>query len=255
VIFGVSHIVAASAVETLPPCPQGWREEFSCHGEDVHPGKAAYLSTPRETHDFALFRAAGAGPAVEIVSYRETSSQRGCYHVAFGDAAMPDAIASALGGDAQSWAWPGTADVESLGDREMPPAAVAFAAGDLAAAIEFWGKGLGFGLIESNERHAVMRPPALSPNWRMDIVLVASGSGVQRDGMLDDAGWNCISLLTSKLETAAARALAHGGKQPTDRWSQLVDGRLLDIQFIRGPGGEVIELLDSNSAMKRNEVK
>lgn len=118
---------------------------------------------------------------------------------------------------------------------------------DLAAAKRFWGNGLGGraaaqGTLASGEAWARLSFPSPVPAWSLEIVLAESAV---RPGhpLLDASGFACLALLTNRLEADAGSAMRRGGREAGPRFDLTVSGKLLHIIMVRGPGGELVELI------------
>jgi hypothetical protein len=62
--------------------------------------------------------------------------------------------------------------------------------------------------------------------------------------MLDDAGFPCLALITNRLEEDLRAACEHGGHETVGPFDAAVHGRALRIALLRGPGDELIELIE-----------
>lgn len=242
--FGVSHMVAATAMP-ISACswPDRWRPAAPAEQLIVDVKKSGYLFSRHEDHEFVLLRHEDPSPSVELISYGATSGHPGHYMPVFGQTAWQQ-VALQVKTPVDGPAWPELPDVGYFGDIDHSLLATAIHVDDLADSRRFWCDGAGFRLQAQSDDALLLSFPALMSGWKLDIALVAGGNRGERSGMLDDAGWNCLSLLVDDLEGAAQRLCQNGGKDQTDVIRVAVGGRQLDILFLRGPSGEIVELLD-----------
>jgi len=137
---------------------------------------------------------------------------------------------------------------------------------DVEASLRFWKDGLGLEPVRRTlEQPVVPRqfqelvPPGLTadsvaaashrlaacapaPAWCVEMALVEAEISGDLP-MLDDIGFTCLCLLSTSIERDLARAVRAGGTQATTIFPVEVNGRLLRVAMLRGPGGEIIELI------------
>jgi hypothetical protein len=81
------------------------------------------------------------------------------------------------------------------------------------------------------------------PSWSLKVVLVESQSPSKKP-FLDDSGFPCLALITNNLKQDAAKALQAGGHSSANEFISSVNGKILQIQLVRGPDQELIELIE-----------
>lgn len=249
-IFGVSHLVAATVMPISDSAwPAGWHAAAPAEHLLVDTKKSGYLSTSYREHGFVLLRHDESSPGVELISYGDTSGHQCHYLPAFGPTDWHQLLGQ-VRRNANIAAWP-TLDVGYIGNANLPLSTVAIYVANLADSRRFWCEGVGFRVEAQFDDAVLLSFPALVSGWKLNIVLVADKAVGNNPGMLDDSGWNCLSLLVDDLESTAVRLCRNGGRDPSDVIHVPVGGKQLDILFLRGPGGEIVELLDVNTVRRR----
>lgn len=76
--------------------------------------------------------------------------------------------------------------------------------------------------------------------WRMHLLLVEAGEAAPLQ--LDNAGWPALAVLTSDMDADMIRA-KNAGCAPLFRNELQVNQRPIEFSMLRGPGGELLELL------------
>jgi hypothetical protein len=116
--------------------------------------------------------------------------------------------------------------------------------GDLGEARRFWVEGLGAAdrAVREEGRWLCVGYRGPVPAWCLDLFLV-EGRGPGADAYLDDAGFSCVALLSNRLDDDLRRAVAAGGRAVGDPFELTVNRRALRIALLRGPAGELVELI------------
>jgi catechol 2,3-dioxygenase-like lactoylglutathione lyase family enzyme len=251
-ILGISHFVIATEggeTDAQALCAVGnWSFGMVAVGLPIDPGKAGYLTGHHALHDLRLMRHAAAAPGVEFVRYPELPQRTAHYRVMFGgEDAAP--LAAALETDAPvagPTGWTGAADAA--------PRRFGLCVADLDRSRRFWAEGIGFRPAGSVGNAESLRFPTFVCGWRNDLLLLP-GTPAARPGMLDDRGWNCISLLVDDPLAVGKRLADFGGADLTPEIRVAVPGaqgegeRTLRLRFLRGPDGEIVELLAAGSLL------
>lgn len=104
---------------------------------------------------------------------------------------------------------------------------------------------------DGGHRWAVVKPPALMPKWRLELLLVeAADAGCER--LLDDAGWPCLACLTTSIEADAEKLRQGPARHVGEIFPLYVDGKPLRILLASGPNGELIELIEVTRKQDRD---
>jgi hypothetical protein len=117
---------------------------------------------------------------------------------------------------------------------------------DISAAERFWMKGLGASIIRRKEVEWILlafRSPIKT--WKLDVLLVQSICDTTIP-YLDDAGFPCLALITTNLTEDVHKAVSEGALEASEPFSFVVGGKKLMIALLRGPGNELIELIQIN---------
>lgn len=258
-ILGVDHIALSGldldgdgAVLTS----LGGTREWTQPAAPNMPQKQAFLSRWQALHDLAV-HAFPTGPRVEITCHGQAVSgaHQGFVPVFSGtqageaipsDNPYPALLTEALGlkttptlhalpNGAQCW----------VGDGDPGLAGAVHAVTDLAASVDWMtsvlgARTMGQGCHNGTDWQAV---GWISPikAWSMKLVLVQADS---EPIPLDAVGWPCLALLTSDLAGDHDKVLAPLVATETSfRESLTINGRTVAFALMRGPGGELIELL------------
>lgn len=269
-ILGVDHIALSgldldadgSVLTSL-----GGTREWAQPGTPNMPQKQAFLSRWHPLHDLAV-HAFPMGPRIEITCHGQAvpGVHQGFVPVfsgpqTFENTASDDTLAAllthALGletdpalctlpNGAQCWVTNG--DPGLVGAMHVVP--------DLAASVDWMtgvlgARSIGQGHSNGTDWQAVGWVSPIKA-WSMKLVLVQDGGSerptpslLEGGGIpLDAAGWPCLALLTSDLAGDHGKALAPLAATETSfRESLTINGRTVAFALMRGPGGELIELL------------
>lgn len=254
-ILGASHLTYSSAepAEARRLLQRaGLTLDFDQRGVPNSPEKAPFLSPSArsaETMDITYFKGA-LGPAVELVAYPAAGPATGR---GFSPLFALDLPAS-LSADPGFWesapreAFPAA---KTAAPAEQGIAAIACPVDAVDASLSFWKAGLGFSETArgaSGERGAwvALELPALLPQWRLRLVLFEDSrafASEDRTPTLDGLGFRCLSLLSSELEKDLARLNQAGAAGRIDPFELTVNGKRLRAGMVRGPGLELVELI------------
>jgi len=214
VILGVEHIALSCAdIETgvAGLAARGFAPAFVERDIPNAPEKRSLLHTYTARHDIASCRAQ-AGIAIELTNHGPVYAPAPpSYEVTFGGGGI---------------------------------VAVAVISGDVRASKRFWRDGLRFTVAAGNADDAeqallAIRPPVAA--WAFELRVAP---GPQRAlPMLDDEGFPCVALITNRLDADLAQALSAGGHSPAGPFVAHVNGNELHVALLRGPGGELVELI------------
>jgi catechol 2,3-dioxygenase-like lactoylglutathione lyase family enzyme len=120
---------------------------------------------------------------------------------------------------------------------------------DLDRTISFWKGALGLrGLTEGStdgRRWARGRFVSPVPAWCLDVV-IAEGEELPPASCLDAPGFPCLALLSTDARRDEAKLLSAGGTESTGVFEVNIDGKGLQVVVLRGPDGELVELLQVN---------
>lgn len=129
------------------------------------------------------------------------------------------------------------------GREEGGVVAMALGCEDVPSGLDFWHLGLGLGRDAEAAGGARLSLRALSPSWCATLALYPSPSPCA-DMYLDDEGPNCFSFFARQHESWTEKRLEHGARNHGEPFVVRVGGRSLRAVFMRGPNGELVELLD-----------
>jgi catechol 2,3-dioxygenase-like lactoylglutathione lyase family enzyme len=79
-------------------------------------------------------------------------------------------------------------------------------------------------------------------------VLLVAGHAPREHGTLDDAGFTCIGLIVHRLVDELAAAVRGGAVVATGEFSLSLGDRYLNIALLRGPDGELLELIEVHTS-------
>ena len=113
---------------------------------------------------------------------------------------------------------------------------------DILKSISFW-KNLGFVLLEQNDDFAVLQLSSVLPGFYPFNLYLEKANDINLEPCLDDNGISCISLLSSSVEQEKIK-LSRQAIEIFEVGELLINQKLLNIIFIRGPCGELVEIID-----------
>lgn len=117
---------------------------------------------------------------------------------------------------------------------------------DVARAQEFWLSAMGCGLVAEGRSEAgpwvrvAFRAPV--PQWSLDVIL-AEGDGQPGSSLLDAAGFPCLGLLSTNVPRDSDRMRQAGAREGSGEFHVEINGKTLRIAVVRGPDGELLELI------------
>jgi hypothetical protein len=119
---------------------------------------------------------------------------------------------------------------------------------NLSASERFWVKGLGCrvvaqGIVENEYRWARVAFQTPVQTWSLDVVLVESDRRTVVPH-LDDSGFPCLAVITNRITDDQETLLEMGGHDTSDTFTLEVDGKTLGVFILRGPGNELVELVE-----------
>jgi catechol 2,3-dioxygenase-like lactoylglutathione lyase family enzyme len=110
---------------------------------------------------------------------------------------------------------------------------------DIEAATAFW-KLFGFSIIESDAGRRRLR--FMSPMKKEMVLDLQEVTDQIRPAFLDDEGFNCLAFISSNVERECSRFRA-AGYHVTDTEEIMVNGKSLKVAFVRGPDGQLAEII------------
>lgn len=243
-IFGVSHLVAATALPILDStCPDGWHVATFAERLPVDTKKLDYLFNFYREHNFLLLRHEKKSPRVELINYEATSNRLGHYMPFFGHMDWTN-LSPVAYSKAAVRIWPALG-LDYCGTINFPLSAVTICVRNLAESLRFWCDGVGFIVEHQLDEALILAFCTPVTSWKIKIILIEEEENCDaRIGMLDDQGWNCLSLIVNDLQGTAAHLCRYGGSSPSEIMCVDVGGKQLNILFLRGPAGEIVELLE-----------
>lgn len=255
-VLGVSHLIYT--VDDVGPMTDAYRStgrwvpQMFADDVPIDPGKNGYLVNATNGHDLRLIRNEESAPAVEIISYGRCTEAWGHYYVAFGNSSSTELAATIADGSSTS---------RAIGQLAAEPRKFGLRTADFEKSERFWCGGLGFqSTAETTDSARVFRFPGILAGWRADLLLMPdTANGESRLGMLDDRGWNCVAFLVDDPREVGQRLVDAGGRDLTPEIRVSLpelkgDGRrILNLTFVRGPDGEIVELISYKSFLGSGE--
>jgi len=260
-IVGIDHVALSctdisAAIERLSG--EGFTPVFVEKSLQNHPAKKPFLTHYSETHAIAYMRAP-AGVAIELTCHSSTvasAAEHAGYQVLLGatlkssTAAEADAVSTFWSRQRQSklkravWApFDTSVCVEEGADCRIK--AVLLETSQLDASVRFWTEGLGFKASASGNvdgrRWSGLKFISPVPAFNLDLVLVEA-SGAANTSQLDRAGFPCVALLSNNLAADLEKPALK--THPAESFSLSVNGKFLNIALLRGPSGEIVELIE-----------
>jgi hypothetical protein len=234
----------------------GYAPDFYERNVPSPPCKHVYLKHNEDVHDLALSRSAGGLP-IELISYPHApSGDSGCFEGIFTGAPFltmaPSQsecaeVAQAFG-DCRGIILPGIelpATVISSTNRAVGLIGARIAVENITEALRFWCDGVGF-----REKPATGAAPtwrlvefqSVMPAWRFKLLLVETDRALLAP-TLDAPGFACLAFISSDIAGDSERLLKSGAVGSTGPFSVAVNRKGLEVEVLRGPAGEYVELL------------
>gem|GEM_PF-4481542 len=240
--------------------------KFLQEGAPNNPAKRPFLRTYEAVHSLAYCQA-GRGVAVELTQHGDRSERTNSpYQLllngeppgaeALGDTALPwgpiwresfgcVCPRASILPDLQAQFW---YDAPERSSRPIEIKAVLVPVADLARSMGFWQDGLGCTFVARGTvdparswGRVAFRAPLTS--WSLDLVLAEERNEITLP-LLDAPGFACLALLTTSLERDAMKLEEAGARDATSTFQVSVGGKVLNIVMLRGPDGELIELVE-----------
>ncbi|MBI4061174.1 MAG: VOC family protein [Elusimicrobia bacterium] len=247
-ILGASHLTFAAAEPAEARrllIEAGFKLEFEQRRVPNSPEKAPFLSPSAraaETLDISYFKG-DRGPALELVAYPSPGSSAGRQFIPLFARGLPAPLRAGL----PSWesAPKAALPVATAGPTTTEQGLIALAcpAQDLAGSISFWREGLGFSASGGGADWARLELPAALPQWRLKLSLFTDERSTEAP-TLDGLGFRCLSLLSSELEKDLELLGRTGAVERSAPFALTVNGKKLRAAVLRGPGRELIELIE-----------
>lgn len=148
--------------------------------------------------------------------------------------------------------------------REEDPAVGPFVQGigvtvrEMARSIRFWQRGIGFRLVDQGSRKgrgwarlAFSTPVSAEP---LQLILTEAPMKSENHYRMDDGGFPCLAFLVLELEWVAQCLLQEGACSCSGSFDLQVGGRAIQGKLLRGPDGELIELIELQRVEARHEA-
>jgi catechol 2,3-dioxygenase-like lactoylglutathione lyase family enzyme len=231
--------------------------------------KRSFLAGEAAAHSIALMRKPGS-VAVEVTHHcgREassgstTSARTSWAHAAAsrkaGDVARPIMLAHAprrrRGERSRIGA---TAPSASNRESEFRLRTIAISTSNWQGTRRFWRDGLGWTVASEVEEGsppigcgsppvgatALLERKSLIDEWSLSVVVRLDLSRRRRTS-LDEPGWTCAAMVSSDVEGDLLRLADCGASESTPPFEFAAGGRRLRIALVRGPAGEIVELIE-----------
>lgn len=121
---------------------------------------------------------------------------------------------------------------------------------ELEVAERFWVQGLGCRPLDrgwaGSIRWVLLGFGVPVRSWCLDMILAETPSVPFAHTLpcLDDPGFPCMGLLTTRLNEDLGRALCMGGRDASSIFRMKVGGKSLALAFLRAPDGHWVELIE-----------
>lgn len=275
-IAGIDHIALSCLdVKQASDCltRAGFSTQFSEIGQPNHPEKKPFLSAYASHHDIAYCRRED-GIAIELTDHHTPFAFRAAghtgYHVWF---SAPPVVSEPLEhgtgmvSSIRAWTrstnqpplcytgWPAFSTAfwrdPGYGSRDPVNVQMIFLGASLfEKSVAFWQNGLGFSERSSGEtgaegkwNHMAFASPV--KRWSIDLCLLESPEESQ-PSTLDAPGFRCLAFITTDLKSDLLRLQGHGGTSAVS-FDFFLNEKPLRIGLLRGPSGEIIELIEFQS--------
>ena len=83
--------------------------------------------------------------------------------------------------------------------------------------------------------------------WALDFILIENKEG-QEPVTLDAPGFRCLALITTDLLGDLKKLTDVGGTDVTEPFVIPMNHKMLQVALLRGPGNEIIELIEFNTS-------
>ena len=233
-------------------------------------GKHSFLSYPSSYHSLALYRHKD-GISIELIIYDNFTNQLLPRFNALFDGNVPEGL---QGNICESRL---RHDLDDMFDHPLQPfswqtfgtkiwfnrkticgnglMALILSVRDLGHSQKFWEKGLGCKLVKrgvavTGRRWILESFKSPVKSWKLDIILVED-KDVDRRGVLDAVGFNCLSALTTNLKQDRLKLFDTGAEESTGEFELEINNKVLVLEVFRGPDGEFIELLQVKSVGRK----
>lgn len=268
-ILGIDHIaVSTPSVHDSARSLKDVGFEVAFIEDDISNGepKRDYLSRYTPLHSIALCRAS-QGIAVEFTQHATSSERQGSYHL-FSPGSLP--IPSQTNRESFSDEWleieqlarsgqihpsgPLAQSAEKSSEEDSVTSgirAVGLWVNQLEESVQFWRNSFRFremsnGISRNGIRWARLSFRSIRPNWSVELILAERRSPIASMPMLDDEGATCLAFLSTDIGADLSRI----NHERTNIFELDVAGKRLSIALLRGPSGEIIELIQPPAETK-----
>jgi hypothetical protein len=266
-ILGVSHITLLSKqidedVKRLQTI--GYQHAFIEKEVPSFTGKNRFMTRPASRHALA-FCQHEKGIPIELIQYDQFLHQESPLFEVLLDMPRPEhSLIKEEGGahlkpvldtvfqcDAELNSWPPFDTLfwfDRSGKQQKGLYAVLVSVNNIVRAQHFWQSGLGFrwmgdGKGKDGQEWVYLSFVSPGKNWSLCVILTRAFAEMKA-AMLDDTGFNCLSLLSTDLEKDSARLHQMGVRDCSGIFELRVGGKKLKIEIIRAPNNELVELIE-----------
>lgn len=266
-IIGVSHITLSSKqidedVNRLRAI--GYQHTFIEKDVPSFSGKNRFMKCPASRHALAFCRHEKGIP-IELIQYNQFFPQESPLFEVLLDIQRPEhslireegwarlkpVLDTVFQCDTELNSWP---PFDTLfwfvrsGKQQKGLYAVLVSVNNIERAQHFWHSGLGFrwmgdGKGKDGQEWVYLSFVSPVKNWSLCVILTQSFAEMKA-AMLDDTGFNCLSLLSTDLEKDSARLHHMGVRDCSGIFELSIGGKKLKIEIIRAPNNELIELIE-----------
>jgi len=266
-IIGVSHITLSSKqidedVKRLQTI--GYQHTFIEKDVPSFTGKNRFMTRPASRHALSFCQHENGIP-IELIQYDQFPHQEFSLFEVLLDIPRPEhslikeegwsrlksVLDTVFQCDAELYSWPPFDTsfwFDRSGKQQKGLYAVLVSVNNIKRAQHFWQSGLGFrwmGDGKGKDGQEWLYLSFVSPvkNWSLCVILTQAFAE-RKASMLDDTGFNCLSLLSTDLEKDSARLHHMGVRDYSGIFELSVGGKKLKIEIIRAPNNELIELIE-----------
>jgi hypothetical protein len=266
-IIGVSHITLSSKqidedVKRLQSI--GYQHIFTEKNVPNFMGKNRFMAHPASRHALAFCRHEKGIP-IELIQYDQFShNEYPLYEVLLdmprpkhslikeeGETRLKPILDTVFQCDAELNSWPPFDAVfwfDRSGKQQKGLYAILVSVNNIKKSQHFWQAGLGFrrigdGIGKDGQEWIYLSFVSPVKNWEVCVILNQAFAEMKA-AMLDDTGFNCLSLLSTDVRKDSARLHQMGVRNSSGFFELSVGGKKLKIEIIRAPNNELIELIE-----------
>ncbi|NDV22201.1 VOC family protein [Desulfovibrio sp. JC022] len=109
--------------------------------------------------------------------------------------------------------------------------------------LKFWKEGIGLKVVGQEDENCYLNHRSISPTWNFNLT-ITSHSGKAEPMFLDDLGCSCVSFWVRDIEKTIEHLRSNNASFTGNKFDLIVNGKTVAAAFVRGPHGEMIELLE-----------